>query len=85
MYLKRVFRLFVFAALCLFVVSMNVREVEASLKDIPAGSSEEINFLIDQDIINGYPDGTFRPQAHVTREEAVTMVARALGLNATAT
>ena len=82
MYLKRVFRLFVFAALCLFVVSMNVREVEASLKDIPAGSSEEINFLIDQDIINGYPDGTFRPQAHVTREEAVTMVARALGLNA---
>ena len=45
MYVKRVFRLFVFVALCLFIVSMNVREVEASLKDIPPGSSEEINLF----------------------------------------
>ena len=81
MYVKRVFRLFVFAALCLFIVSMNDREVEASLKDIPTNSSEEINYLIDKKVIDGYPDGTFRPQAKVTRQEAVTMVARALGLN----
>ena len=81
MYVKRFFRLFVFVALCLFLVSMNDREVEASLKDIPTNSSEEINYLIDKKVINGYPDGTFRPQAQVSRQEAVTMVVRALGLN----
>ena len=81
MYVKRVFRLFIFVALCLFIVSMNDREVEASLKDIPPNSSEQINYLIGKKVIDGYPDGTFRPQAKVTRQEAVTMVARALGLN----
>ena len=60
---------------------MNDREVEASLKDIPPNSSEQINYLIGKKVIDGYPDGTFRPQAKVTRQEAVTMVARALGLN----
>lgn len=29
--------------------------------------------------INGYPDGTFRPQASVTRAEFVTMIARSMG------
>ena len=51
MYVKRVFRLFIFAALCLFIVSMNDREVEASLKDIPTNSSEEINYLIGKRLL----------------------------------
>lgn len=32
-------------------------------------------------IIQGYPDGTFRPQANVTYAEAFTMLLRALGLD----
>src|SRR5690606_32017391 len=31
-------------------------------------------------IVQGYPDGTFRPQANVTYAEAYTMLIRALGL-----
>ncbi|MEK8129014.1 InlB B-repeat-containing protein [Paenibacillus filicis] len=30
-------------------------------------------------IINGYPDGTFRPEAELTRAEAVTMISKLLG------
>ena len=29
-------------------------------------------------IINGYPDGTFRPQGNATRAEAVTVIVKAL-------
>ncbi|MFE9275885.1 S-layer homology domain-containing protein [Paenibacillus glucanolyticus] len=32
--------------------------------------------------VNGYGDGTFRPNQHVTRAEFITMLGRALGLNA---
>ncbi|MGF7184915.1 putative repeat protein (TIGR02543 family) [Desulfitispora alkaliphila] len=31
-------------------------------------------------IVNGYPDGTFRPNATITREEAMTMYARAMDI-----
>lgn len=31
-----------------------------------------------QGILNGYPDGSFRPEALITREEAMTMYARAM-------
>nr|MBO2508948.1 hypothetical protein [Bacillota bacterium] len=33
-------------------------------------------------IINGYPDGTFRPNGQVTQAEAITMIVRALGFSA---
>ncbi|MBO8126998.1 MAG: S-layer homology domain-containing protein [Firmicutes bacterium] len=39
-----------------------------------------INALAEDGIITGYPDGTFRPNNHITRAEAVTMVARVLDL-----
>jgi len=29
-------------------------------------------------IINGYPDGSFKPQANATRAEAVTVIAKVL-------
>ena len=40
--------------------------------------------LADLHIMNGYPDGTFRPSASLTRAEAITAVIRALGLDKTA-
>lgn len=51
------------------------------MKDIPERSKEEIHYLINLKVINGYPDGTFKPSLEVSREEAVTMVARAIQLN----
>lgn len=38
-----------------------------------------VNFAADMKIINGYSDGTFRPNNEVTYSEAVTMIIRALG------
>ena len=38
-----------------------------------------INVAVTRGVINGYPDGTFRPQGPVSQAEALTMVMRALG------
>ena len=41
---------------------------------------EYINGLVDQGVIRGYPDGTFRPLQEVTRAESAAMFKRALDL-----
>ncbi len=41
----------------------------------------EIAYLYEQGIINGYPDGTFRPNDPITRAHAVVMIGRALHLD----
>jgi peptidoglycan/xylan/chitin deacetylase (PgdA/CDA1 family) len=38
--------------------------------------AEEIAFLAQQGIINGFPDGTFRPEASVSRAEVAVMIGR---------
>ncbi|MBE1556472.1 ankyrin repeat domain-containing protein [Sporosarcina limicola] len=37
---------------------------------------EEITYLADKGIIQGYPDGTFKPTQNLTRLQAVTMILR---------
>lgn len=54
-----------------------------ALKDVPKESAAEINYLIDNKIITGYPDGTFQPKKNVTRAEAAKMIVEAKGLTAT--
>lgn len=41
---------------------------------------EEINFLTEKKIINGYPDGTFKPAQNLTRLQAVRMILREKGI-----
>jgi hypothetical protein len=54
----------------------------SSFQDVPAGSWEApfVEELACHGIISGYPDGTFRPSAPVTRAEFVKMLVLALGL-----
>ncbi|RBP91531.1 N-acetylmuramoyl-L-alanine amidase [Cytobacillus firmus] len=73
----------ILAVAFVFVITPNQKGLAAALKDIPAKYATEINYLIDRKVITGYPDGTFRPSVEVTREEAATMIGRALGLNGT--
>lgn len=42
-------------------------------------ATEAIEYLGKNEIINGYEDGSFRPEADVTREEFVAMIIRAFG------
>lgn len=69
--------------LSLCIVFGTVQPVSANtttLPDIPANYATEINKLIDREIITGYEDGQFKPNRLVTREEAATIIGRALQL-----
>lgn len=54
---------------------------QASYEDFneSAGGGKEVMYLSEKGIIFGYPDGTFRPEQHITRLQAVVMIGRAFG------
>lgn len=66
--------------LCLVMIP-NQSVSAKSLPDIPSAYEEEMNYLIGKNIITGYEDGTFKPNKLVLRQEAATMMAKALNLN----
>lgn len=43
-------------------------------------AEESVEYLLKKGIVNGYPDGSFKPGKAVTREEFATMLVSALGL-----
>ncbi|QAY60629.1 S-layer homology domain-containing protein [Microbacterium protaetiae] len=49
-----------------------------TLSDVPVGSAfyKEINWLSANGITTGYPDGTFRPRNHITREAMAAFLHR---------
>lgn len=55
----------------------------ASFKDLKEDywAQHEIEYLVDQQIIKGYPDGTFLPGKTITKAQAAVMLVRALNLN----
>ena len=57
----------------------------SSFSDVPEEhwAYEYISELTSRGIINGYDDGSFRPDANVTRAEFVTILCRAAGADAT--
>ena len=55
--------------------------VDGTYSDVPANAwyADFIDAAVDLGLIEGYPDGTIRPQASITRAEACTIVNRTLG------
>lgn len=55
---------------------------EVNFKDLPVSyhAETQLEYLIDQNVINGYADGTFRPNEMVTRGQFAAFVSRALKL-----
>ena len=45
---------------------------------------DSINLAADHGLVNGFPDGTFRPDQRITRAEVIVMVNRILGRSASA-
>ncbi|MBE0448251.1 MAG: SpoIID/LytB domain-containing protein [Actinobacteria bacterium] len=54
----------------------------SSFNDTPGHWAEPyIAALVNQEIIRGYPDGTFRPDRSITRAEISAIISRAMGLS----
>ncbi|WP_100405481.1 N-acetylmuramoyl-L-alanine amidase [Bacillus solitudinis] len=55
---------------------------QGTFSDVPAGTwgHDEINFLNDNRIATGYSDGTFKPNATLTRAQAAVIMTNALRL-----
>ncbi|MBE6070101.1 MAG: S-layer homology domain-containing protein [Clostridium lundense] len=78
------------AEFCRLMVRLVSTALEANMKGImsdkglleygifsDAGDDEDILTAYAMGIVNGFPDGTFRPNDSITREQAATMLARA--------
>ena len=54
-----------------------------AFSDVPSSywGYDAITSLSSKGIASGYPDGTFRPDNHITRAEFATMLVKALGLS----
>jgi hypothetical protein len=54
-----------------------------TFSDVDPGfwSYVHIEYLAENDIVSGYPDGSYRPFARVTRDQMAVYVARAFGLS----
>ncbi len=54
----------------------------AGFKDVPATywAKGQINYLVSKGVVTGYPDGTFKPETPVTREQFAKMICIAKGL-----
>ncbi|WP_223192667.1 X2-like carbohydrate binding domain-containing protein [Paenibacillus sedimenti] len=53
--------------------------------DIPNWAQQAIHYAVTHGIVDGYPDGTFRPQNTLSRMEVAALIARALKLKIEAT
>ena len=80
--MKRVLCLVLAVVLVAAVLAPVAAVNAAGFKDVPASlwASDEINALAAKKVIAGYADGTFRPQANVSREEFAKMIVIAKGL-----
>lgn len=60
-------------------IGIKANKQETSFKDVPRsnGASGYIQAMADKGIINGYPDGDFRPTATLTRGEMAVLITRA--------
>lgn len=67
-------------------LDLNGNPSETSFSDVPKGvtGSGFIEAAVLAGVVSGYPDGTFRPQQHVTRGEMAIFLDRTFSLNQTA-
>ncbi len=64
-----------------FPFGMPTAAAAAPFPDMPKAGGSEIQRLYNDGILQGNPDGTLKPNAQVTRAEAVTLIGRALKLD----
>ncbi|OCS87299.1 S-layer homology domain-containing protein [Caryophanon latum] len=75
-------KILTFLLMLTLLLSVNTSAQAADFEDIPAKFSFhiELDYLIERDIINGYPDGTFKPNALMAKKHIASMLVKALDL-----
>lgn len=61
--------------------SQEALKVFNDFESIPAWASESINAVVENKVIKGYPDGTFKGNTPISRAEAVVILDRALTID----
>jgi hypothetical protein len=75
-----------FTAMIARAFGLGESAASASFKDTSSNwAAGYIDALADKGVIGGYPDGSFKPNATISRAEMVAIIARMLNLNALAT
>lgn len=75
-----------FTAMIARAFGLGENSASASFKDTKSSwAAGYISALADKGVITGYADGSFKPNATISRAEMVTIIARVLDLNALAT
>ena len=49
--------------------------------DIPAWADKSVTYLVDKQVLSGYPDGTFGSSDTLDRASAATIMTKALGIH----
>ena len=80
--LKKALSLMLGMLLLLFVTMVSAADF-SDMTSSYSWAEEAVNTLAENGIINGYPDGTFKPGNNITKEEAISLFARALGSSET--
>lgn len=81
-----VIRSLVIAALLASTLSFYHANAAAGFKDVQSNhwAKKEIDYLVNGGVINGYQDGSFKPNNYVTNAQVALMLVRALKLNTSA-
>lgn len=71
-----------FAAILVRGLGLKLANSSSSFADVKPGEwySRSIQTAYEYNLISGFEDGTFRPMDKITREQAMTIVAKAMGI-----
>lgn len=56
-----------------------VAETRSGLTDVPGWVGDSVDWAVEQGIFTGFPDGTFRPDASITRGQSLSVLHRLSG------
>ncbi|MEK4930488.1 S-layer homology domain-containing protein [Bacillus sp. FSL K6-1338] len=60
--------------------SSNILADTHKFPDVPKWAEQSVNYLVDKQVIVGYPDGTFGSNVTLDRASAATIITKALGI-----
>ncbi|MED2040634.1 S-layer homology domain-containing protein, partial [Bacillus wiedmannii] len=60
--------------------SSNILADTQKFPDVPKWAEQSVNYLVDKQVLNGYPDGTFGSHDSLDRASATKIMTKVLGI-----